>query len=63
MRNIQFDMDPELPEGTGIISNGWDRAEQVQVPPTSPLPEWVTKVTLSVEDYGRMLAARAQPSR
>ena len=58
MRSIEFHLDRDMPEGVAVVSNG-ARSETIRVPQQTP-PDWATEVRMSIEDYGKLIAAKAQ---
>ena len=54
-RAMNWDFDRDLEEGTALAVDITGIKTEVIRIPQDKVPEWAVKVTLSVEDYGRML--------
>ena len=56
--DMKLDMDRNLMPGTAIASDDSGRSVAISVP-MDKAPDWATKLTLSMEDYVRLLGATA----
>jgi len=56
--DMKLDMDRNLMPGTAIASDDSGRSVAISVP-MDKAPDWATRLTLSMEDYVRLLGATA----